>query len=64
MSPERSSVDKANKNWLPWQRHLRDRKKNFRLIVYSHISTNPEKLAKLDLVDLDIIGLMEILKNK
>jgi len=39
MSPELSSVDKTNKNWLPWQCLLRDRRTNFRLIIYSHNST-------------------------
>jgi len=30
-------VDKANKNWLPLQRPLKDRKTSFRLIIYSII---------------------------
>ena len=47
MSPELSSADKANKNWLPRQRPVRDRKANFRLIIYSDSSTNPENLAKI-----------------
>jgi len=47
-----SSVDKANKNWLPSQRPLRNQKTNFRLIIYSHSSTNPENLAKISRVDL------------
>ena len=33
MSPELTSLDKANKNWLPRQRPLRDRKNNFRLML-------------------------------
>jgi len=42
-----SSVDKTNKNWLPRQRPLRDRKTNFRLIIYSLSSTNPDNLSSL-----------------
>jgi len=33
MSPELNSVHKTNKNWLPRQRPLRDRKTNFIVIV-------------------------------
>jgi len=64
MSPELSSVDKTINNWLPWQRPLRDPTANFRLIIYSHSSANPENLAKIGRVDVEIIGLKEIVKNK
>jgi len=50
-----SSVDKANKIWLPWQRSLRDFKNNFTLIIHSLGSTNPENLTKISLVDFEII---------
>ena len=40
-------LDKAVKNWLPWQRPLTNRKTNFRLIIYSRSSNNPENLAKI-----------------
>ena len=33
----RISVDKTNRNWLLWQRPLRDQKTDFRLVIYSHI---------------------------
>jgi len=70
MSPELSSVDKlssadkANNNWLPWQRALRDQKTNFRLIIYGHNSTNPAKLVKIGLVlvEVEVIGLKGLLK--
>ena len=52
------------KNWLPWQRPLRGRKTDFRLIVCSHGSTNPQNLAKIRPVDFEIIGLTLIVKNK
>jgi len=42
---------------------LGDRKTNFRLIIYNHISTNPEKVAKVDPVDYEIIGLTGIIKS-
>jgi len=48
-------MDKTNQNWLPWQRPLSDRKINF-----SHSSTNPENLAKIDPVDYEIVGLTGI----
>ena len=56
-SPELSSTDKANKTWLPWQRLLRDRKTNIRLIIYSRGPTNPADLAKIGQVNVEIIGL-------
>jgi len=57
-------VDETNENWLPWQRPLRYRKTNFRLIIYSHRSINPENLAEIGTVDFEISGLTEIVKNK
>ena len=42
-----SSVDKTDRNSLPWQRPLRDRKTNFRLFISSQSSTNSENLAKI-----------------
>jgi len=57
-------VDKPNKNWLPWQHPLRDRKTHFGLTVYSHSSANPENLAKIGTVDFKIIGLTGITKIK
>ena len=47
MSPELNCVHKTDRNWLTWQRPLRDRKTNFSMIIYSHSSTNPENLAKI-----------------
>jgi len=47
-----------------WQRLLKDRKTNYRLIVYSHSSTNTANLAKIDAVDGEIIGLTEILERE
>ena len=44
---QRHPCTNTNKIWLPWQRHLRDRKTNFRLVIYSHSSTNLENLAKI-----------------
>jgi len=46
-----SSLDKTNKNWLQWQRLLRDRKTNLRSFIYSHSSTIVANLAKIGLVD-------------
>ena len=43
---------------------MRGQRTNFRLIVYSHCSTNPENLAKIGPVDFEIIGLTRIAKNK
>ena len=60
MSPELSSMDKANRNWLPQQHPLSERKKtNFRLIIYSRNSTNPANLAKIVPVDVEIISWSE-----
>ena len=61
-----SSVDETNKNW-PRQRSLGDRNTNFRLIIYSHISTNRKNSAKIGPIDAEIItciGLRGIVKNK
>jgi len=63
MSPKITFVDKADEIWLPWQCPLRDRKVNFRLIIYSHSSTNTENLAKIGPLDFDMIGLTGIVKN-
>ena len=40
------------------------RKTNFRLIIYSHSSINPENLAKVGPVDFEIIGLTGIVINE
>jgi len=64
MSPETTFVDKANKNWLPQQRPMTDRKTNFRLTIYSHSSTNPEILAKIGPLRFEIIGLTGIVNNE
>jgi len=64
MSPKPNFADKTNNNWLPWQRPLGDRETNFRSIIYSHSSTNPENLAKIGLADFKIAGLAEIVKEE
>jgi len=65
MPPKLSSVDKTTRNWLPRQRLLRDRKTNFKLIIYSLItSTNPANLAKIGAADFEINGLKRIAKNQ
>jgi len=46
----------TNKNWLPRQCFSRDQKTNFKFIIYSHSSSNPENLAKIGWVDFEIIG--------
>jgi len=54
----------TNKNLLPRQRPLRDRKKtNFRSIIYSHSFINSDNLAKIIQVDFEMIGLTEIVKK-
>jgi len=40
------------------------KKTNFRLIIYSHSSTNPENLAKIGPADFKIAGLAEIVKKE
>jgi len=49
-------------NWLLLQGPLTDRKTNFRLFIYSHISTISANWVKIGLVDVEIIGLTESLK--
>jgi len=63
MSLKLNCADKTNNNSLQWRRSLLDRKANFRLIVYSHSSTNLENLANISLVDFEIICLAEIVKK-
>jgi len=60
MSPKLSCVDKTNeKGLMP-----RIEKLAARLIIYSHSSTNPENLAKIGPIDVQIIGLTVIVKKK
>ena len=54
----------GQQNWLSWQHSLRDRKTNFRSFTCSHRSANPANLARIGLVDVQIIGLTESLKIK
>jgi len=51
------------RNWLPWQHALGDWKNNFRSFIYSHSSTINANSVKIGLVDAEIIGLREIVKN-
>ena len=44
---QRHPCTKTIKICLPWQFPLRDRKTNFRLIIYSHSSINRHNLAKI-----------------
>jgi len=60
MSPELTSVGKVNENWLARRHPLTGRKTNFRLTIYSHSSTKPANLAKIDPVDIEITGLKGI----
>jgi len=58
-----SCADKADRDWLPWQRPVMDRKTNFTLIIIAIVrSTNPGNLAQIGPVDVEIIGLTEIVK--
>jgi len=57
-------VDKANKDWLPWQQPLRGRKANFGSITYNHSSIESGNLAKIGPLDVEITGLTEIVENK
>jgi len=41
---------------------LGDQNTHVRLIIYIHSSTSPENLAKIAPVDVEIIGLTEIIK--
>jgi len=50
-------LDKTNKNRLSRRRPLKDRKTNFRSIVYSHSSTDPENVANINPVDFVMIVL-------
>jgi len=54
------------KKWLTWHRPLRDREINYRLIIYSHRSTQRENLVKLDHdpVDIQIFVLAEIVEKQ
>jgi len=64
MSPELSSVDKSDNNWLPWQRPSRDRKKtNFSLIIYSRGSINPANSATVGQADVEVTGVKAIVKK-
>ena len=46
------------------ERPMCNRKTNLRSFIDSHSSNNHEILAKIGLVDVEIIGLIEIVKNK
>jgi len=54
MSPKLGSVSEQNQQELV---AVKDRKTNFSATTYSRISTNPENLAKICPVDVEIIGL-------
>jgi len=54
-----SSLDKTNKNWLPRQRPLSDRKTDFRSFICCHSSTILANMATIGLVDFEIIGRQE-----
>ena len=49
----------STKNWLPWQRPLRDRKNNFRSFVDGQSSTVAANFVKIGLADVEIIGLRQ-----
>jgi len=57
-------ANKTSKNWLPRQRPLRDRNIDNRPFIGSHSSTNPANLVKIGPVDVEIVSLTEIGKNK
>jgi len=57
MSLELNTADTADKNWLPRQRFSRDRKANFRLVICNYSSTDPENLAKIRPLDVEITRL-------
>jgi len=59
MSPELSSVDKTNKNWLPRQRTLRDRKTNTAIVL-----PTTKKLAKIGPLDFEMVGLTGVVKQQ
>ena len=50
----RHPCTKTNKTRLLWQRPLGDRETNFRLIIRSRSSTDPEYLAEIGPVDFDM----------
>jgi len=67
MSREPNCVDWVwtwPQNWLPRQRPLRNRKTYLGSFIYSQSSTNPANSVKIGLVDVEIIGLMEIVKKE
>ena len=57
-------ANKTSKNWLPRQRPLRDRNIDNRPFIGSHSSTNSANLVKIGPVDVEIVSLTEIGKNK
>jgi len=48
---------------LTWQRPLSERETNTKLNIYSHMTTNPENLVKVGLVDSEISLLQAIVKK-
>jgi len=58
MSPELSRVNKTNKNWLLWQRRARNQKINIHLQPQFY---QPANSVKIDPVDVETIGLTEII---
>jgi len=57
MSPELSSVDKTNKNWLPRQRTLRI--ENTAIVL-----PTTKKLAKIGPLDFEMVGLTGVVKQQ
>ena len=53
----------SNKNWLPQQRPLRDRKTNIKPYTCSHSYIDPANWVKISLVDIETIDLTEMVKN-
>jgi len=54
---------------MSWQRHSRDQKSNFRLIIYGHSSINHAGLANLAKIgpagfEIGLTGPTEIVKKK
>ena len=58
------AVDFAHKIGCHSNSHLRDRKTNFSSFIYSHSSTNTANLVTISPVDVQIIGLREIVKKE
>jgi len=58
MSLEPDCVVDKTRNWVGSKKTI------FRLIISSNSSTNPANLTKMGPVNLEIIGLTEIGKNK